>query len=609
MDLPAERPGRRLEQVEDLMKIDRFPAFRVTTLLIIALLAPSVLPAAAAQAPVSSITTFEALEAATGQARGLVQADPRNPGKAFDLARLLMMDGKLDEAEGVLKAGLSAAPKHVPSLILLGRLYRTEYRFERGLEALDRAKSIAPADADVRLLEAVLAMDRMDFSSARAVYDALVAANPRNPAAICGLAEVAYWENRYDDSLRSIERCLAVEPAFSRAYLIKSLIHRIRQENDLWAAAGRKAVECGPFEADIRANLSNILMRGEKKMEEGYVEAGIALRIDPYNHPAHNYIGNGWSPRDYKDEKIAGDPEAVARIQDHLGDADAALLARDLARAGEIFGRVLALAPRNIQALLGLGTIAYHRKNFDEAQGRFQQILALEPDYGLAHYGLAQTLLRKKDRINFRFAEIEKSFAAREAPEPPFLRDVFVNYGQLDPDLQKIIRFSVKPLRALLKAAKERGSTFYLTPFHKKQSEAPNMAAIKGTRTFDLRLWDDVKGLGGRNALSGEDWERDVKYLRFNVVAHEFAHQVHRLLPKDVQDEINALYDKAKTERKTLDFYSDANVAEYFAVGVEAYVSEEKLADQKIAYGHTRRELLERDPDLYRLIERLDRQD
>jgi len=78
---------------------------------------------------------------------------------------------------------------------------------------------------------------------------------------------------------------------------------------------------------------------------------------------------------------------------------------------------------------------------------------------------------------------------------------------------------------------------------------------------------------------------------------------------KIVQAEIDRLYAKAKAERKTLDFYSDANVMEYFAVGIEAYVSEDKLADQKIAYGHTRKELLERDPDLYKLIEKLDSMD
>jgi len=57
------------------------------------------------------------------------------------------------------------------------------------------------------------------------------------------------------------------------------------------------------------------------------------------------------------------------------------------------------------------------------------------------------------------------------------------------------------------------------------------------------------------------------------------------------------------------DCYADLNEFEYFATGVEAYVSEEKLADQKVAYGYASRELQDKDPDLYRFIERLDKQD
>ena len=103
--------------------------------------------------------------------------------------------------------------------------------------------------------------------------------------------------------------------------------------------------------------------------------------------------------------------------------------------------------------------------------------------------------------------------------------------------------------------------------------------------------------------------ERDVKRLRYNVVAHEFTHQVHGLVSADLRDEVKRFFEKAKKERLTLDFYADFNEFEYFATGVEAYVSTAKLADQKIAYGHTRGELMARDPDLYRLIERLDKQD
>jgi tetratricopeptide (TPR) repeat protein len=582
----------------------RFPALRVIALFLLATiaLAPSLQGRAQADRP-SRITTFEELERATGLARDAVLRNPKDADAGTRLARLLMMDGGFREAEQTLRAVLGADPKNVPAQVLLARLFRTEYRFEAERAELAKAQALAPKAEDVLLLEASSDLDRMDFGAAAAIYKALAGQSPKSAAALCGLAEVAYWRNKLDESGTYIDQCLAADPGFGRAYLLKSLIHRIRQENDQWKAAGRKAVEVSPFDDEARANLFNILMRGEQKMEEGYAQAKVALRINPLCYQAHNYIGNGWTAVTY------GPDQTAAPLEPLLKDGNEALISRDLDRADRAFDGVLKVDGKNIKALIGKGTASYHRGRFEESLAWFRRALDVNPDYGLAHYGVSQSLLRLKDAINVRLAGIKKQFADKDAPEPVFLGDVFINYGRLDADLKKIIRLSVKPLRSFLKAAKDKGATFYITPFHMIQSEAPGMADIRGQRTFDGRLWDDVKGLGGLHALSGEDWERDVKRLRYNVVAHEFTHQVHGLVPKDLRDEVKRLFEKAKKERLTLDFYADFNEFEYFATGVEAYVSEDKLADQKIAYGHTRGELLARDPDLYRLIEGLDKQD
>jgi tetratricopeptide (TPR) repeat protein len=588
------------------MKMRRLSVLSIALIAALAIAAGTWAAVPQNQASPQKFKTFEELEAAIARAEADAALQPENKEAALSLAGMYLKSGDIGKAEEILRAVLRAEPANETALVLLGRLYRNTYRFDEAFSTMKKIRAARIGSFASFVLEADLAMDRMDFKKAEQFFSSLVYKSSRNPEGYAGLAEVAYWENRFDEAMKLADQCLALDQDFCRAYFLKSLIHRIRQENDLWAADGRKAVEADPFDADARANLSNILMRGEKKMEEGYVEANLALKINPWNYLAHNYIGNGWTPREYKDLQIEGDQETVDKAKTLLGEADLLLLKRLYGPAGEKFDQVLTLAPKTIPALLGKGTIAYHKKDYDGALDLFQAILKIDPDYGLAHYGLSQALLRKKDKINVRFGEIEKAFAAMDAPEPPFLRDVFINYEDLDPDLQKIIRISVKPLRAFLEIDKEKGGTFYITPFHKKQSEAPGMARIKGQRTFDLRLWDDVKGLGGRRALSGEDWERDVKYLRFNVVAHEFTHQIHRMLPAEIQAEVDRLYAKAKAERLTLDFYSDTNVMEYFAVGVEAYVSEDKLADQKIAYGHTRKELRERDPDLYKLIEKLD---
>lgn len=557
----------------------------------------------------AKITGFDELKTAIVRVQEQILATPEDADLRCQLAALLLKEGRYEEAEQSLHKALQIEPNHVKSLLILSNLYRRKYEFDKGQEVLQELKSLIPENEKVQLLEAGYAIDSMDFDKAKAIFQRLLEKNPESVQALCGIAEVLYWENKYEESEQFIRKCLSLDPEFSSAFLLQSRIHRLRQENEQWNELGRKAVDLSPFDDDARANLANILFRGERKLQEGYEQTKIALKINPYSLIGHSYLGNGWTPVDYTEQELEGDEDAIKQIQSLLKEGDEHLLKREFAQADAAFGKVLELMPTNFNAMIGKGTLNYHQKEYDKALEWFFKVLDIHPDYGLAHYGVSRSLLRKKDRINIKFAEIEKAFATKDAPEPPFMRDVFTNYHQLDPELRKILRLSVQPLKNYLQMLKEAGSTFYLIPFHKRLYESPQHTGMKGTRTFDLRLWDDVKGCGGFHSTSGEDWEKDVKYLRFNVVTHEFAHQVHAYLTEEQRSEIKRLFSKAKKERRTLDFYANFNEWEYFAVGVEAYVSEEKLADQKLAYGHTRKELLERDPDLYNFIEGLGKEE
>ena len=557
------------------------------------------------QDPLGGTKPFKELEKAIDQAKEAVQANPRDADIHQRLAWLLIKNGEFNAAERSLNNALKIDKKHLSSLITLADLNMKRYRFEQALALLERAVELDSPSREVYLLAAWIKIDRMNFNGAMDIYLSILSKTPASAEALCGVAEIYYWWNDYLDAEEYIQKCIEADPKYAQAYVIQSRIHRIRQENDKWNEWGRKAVELDPFNDDARANLANILFRGEGKLQEGYEQAKIALRINPYCHLAHVYLGNGWTPHDYKEQKIEGDEKTVAKIRELLETGDKNLLEREFKKADRAFDKVLRLMPKNITAMIGKGTVSYHQEEYDEALPWFFRVLDIDPDYGLGHYGVCQTLLRKKDRINIRFGEIERDFAAKFVEKPPFIRDVFINFEKLDYDLQKILCMAVQPLKNYLKALKIAGATFYLSPFHKLLWEAPHNQGLKRQRTFDLRLWDDIKGNGGFHSTSGADWEKNVKYLRFNVVAHEFAHQVHSFLSKKHREEIKWLFLKAKRERKTLDFYADFNEWEYFAVGVEAYVSPDKLADQKNEYGHTRQELMENDPDLFYFIEGL----
>ena len=91
-----------------------------------------------------------------------------------------------------------------------------------------------------------------------------------------------------------------------------------------------------------------------------------------------------------------------------------------------------------------------------------------------------------------------------------------------------------------------------------------------------------------------------------NIIAHEFAHQVHiAALGTDDVRLVRRLYERAVREGRTLDFYAAADEYEYFAQGYEAFVSSIKRPAASVTARHTNRELFGRDPQLYQLFVRL----
>jgi tetratricopeptide (TPR) repeat protein len=68
-----------------------------------------------------------------------------------------------------------------------------------------------------------------------------------------------------------------------------------------------------------------------------------------------------------------------------------------LDEAKELYRKVIKSTPRNIQALNNLGVIYMTQKNYKWAIIRFQNALAVKPDYVDAHYNLACLYSQKKD--------------------------------------------------------------------------------------------------------------------------------------------------------------------------------------------------------------------
>ncbi len=85
---------------------------------------------------------------------------------------------------------------------------------------------------------------------------------------------------------------------------------------------------------------------------------------------------------------VSRQPATVVPVDPILMQAYQALQQGDLARARNLYQQVLLAEPRSIDALLGLGAIAWKEGRIEEAGQRYQRVLELEPRNPYAQAGL-----------------------------------------------------------------------------------------------------------------------------------------------------------------------------------------------------------------------------
>jgi alpha-glucosidase len=195
-------------------------------------------------------------------------------------------------------------------------------------------------------------------------------------------------------------------------------------------------------------------------------------------------------------------------------------------------------------------------------------------------------------------------------PSDEFVQEFIPNFSilELSDTEQKVILQTLERFKKFKENFLSRGFRHYVMPEYTKLTDLPTFAHLRKQKTFNGRLWDEVRGIGGCDAATGIEAIRNIAKGGYNAFAHELAHQLHQILPNGFRNPtVLRLYYRAIENGLVLDDYAAANVMEYFAQGVEAFFSIEKNEEsQKQKYHcHIRRELRQRDKALFKYLERL----
>ena len=236
-----------------------------------------------------------------------------------------------------------------------------------------------------------------------------------------------------------------------------------------------------------------------------------------------------------------------------------------------------------------------------------QGVLHAEPNHPIAHRLLGEAVFAQRTAASMAlsdpaFAELSASLPKPRVAHLP-IAEFVPGYARLSPARRAVVDRTAAMFGSQLGKLISLGGRHDLLTELERTTDAAERASLRGRRTFDGRVWDDVRGVGGAHAATGIEALDDAATFGFDTLVHEVAHQVHYLsLPRLQRVRITDLYKRALAAGRCLDFYAASNEAEYFGQGVEAFASLCKRPGGEATHGHTRFELFAVDRELHDFI-------
>ena len=196
-----------------------------------------------------------------------------------------------------------------------------------------------------------------------------------------------------------------------------------------------------------------------------------------------------------------------------------------------------------------------------------------------------------------------------------------VDHGASE-DAVKIAKARMNEVLGNLKdpaAGELKGATveLHIIPHDKKLTDLSEFASLKGTKTFDGRSYDELRGVGAtkikdtiRYAIAEEQLvkikDMPSQYELGFVGAHESGHVVEQFgLNKEQNKALKDAYDERKKAGGpwlSPDWYTSSGTGEYFAQSTSAYFGRPYSSSEEDKKSYTREWLKKNDPSMCKLL-------
>lgn len=281
--------------------------------------------------------------------KALVTAEPKHIAGLNVLGILLVKAGKFAEAEGYIRRAINEDASSDVSFYNYGIVLKALKRPQEALEQFSQALKINPAVPETWNNRGTVFKDLGRHSEAIADFDKAISLNPNYADANCNKAGALFELEQYAEALAAYDRALHLRGDLTEAWLGRGAVYNELKQHDKAIAAYNQALSMKPDLAEAWFG-RGIAYTNLKRFDDAFADYDRALSFKP------GLVG-AWLGR---------------------GVAYTALKRYDEAFAA--YDRALRLSPKQAEAWAGRGNLHSELGQHDDALIAYERALSLKAD-------------------------------------------------------------------------------------------------------------------------------------------------------------------------------------------------------------------------------------
>jgi tetratricopeptide (TPR) repeat protein len=342
----------------------------------------------------------QALSSAISEYRTALAAKPGDYVITLAVARTLVLNGEIPEAEGLFKSLLDKDKKNLNGFYDLYRLYVGLQRFPEAEKVLNSAISNNPKDPALRLELARFYFVTHNNDALLALLKQMKSNLKDFPQAYMQAGDFYIRVNQFDEALKQYEEGIQKDPKQKISYLKHEIEAYVRQNNLAVAKAKNDEIlKQDPKDPEARGLRATFLLdKGE--VTAAMTELQSVVTAKPNNFVARFNLGRAhFASGQYEQARQEFDKAIELRpdyLPARLAQTQVALLRGDLEAANRYADETMKIAPASIEARVMKAAALQRQQKFDEARALLMPVIEKNPTQVEALLELAVLDLNQK---------------------------------------------------------------------------------------------------------------------------------------------------------------------------------------------------------------------